>query len=171
MYVIGMGAAIFTGESDIAKIMVSAGLGIAGLLIIVFSTVTTTFLDAYSAGVSSETVSKRPGYKWVAIGAAALGILGAIFLPLYDITNFLYFIGSVFAPMIAIQIADFFILKNDSSGQTFSVKRLIIWLAGFIIYRLLMKVDIVVGNTLPDMVITMLICLAADGFKRSGKKS
>lgn len=40
MYVIGMGAAIFTGESDIARIMVKAGLGIAGLLIIVFSTVT-----------------------------------------------------------------------------------------------------------------------------------
>ena len=36
MYVIGMGAAIFTGESDIAQIMVKAGLGIAGLLIIVF---------------------------------------------------------------------------------------------------------------------------------------
>ena len=47
MYVIGMNAAIYTGESDIASIMVKAGLGIAGLLIIVFSTVTTTFLDAY----------------------------------------------------------------------------------------------------------------------------
>ena len=54
MYVIGMGAAIFTEESDIAQIMVKAGLGIAGLLIVIFSTVTTTFLDAYSAGVSSE---------------------------------------------------------------------------------------------------------------------
>ena len=51
MYVIGMGAAIYTGEYDIAQIMVKAGLGIAGLLIIVFSTVTTTFLDAYSAGI------------------------------------------------------------------------------------------------------------------------
>ena len=29
MYVIGMGAAIYTGESDIAQIMVKAGLGIA----------------------------------------------------------------------------------------------------------------------------------------------
>ena len=56
MYVIGMGAAIITGEYDIAQIMLKAGLGIAGLLIIVFSTVTTTFLDAYSAGISSETV-------------------------------------------------------------------------------------------------------------------
>lgn len=31
------GISIFTGESDIAQIMVKAGLGIAGLLIIVFS--------------------------------------------------------------------------------------------------------------------------------------
>ena len=43
MYNIGMGAAIFTCESDIAQIMVKAGLGIAGLLIIVFSTVTSHF--------------------------------------------------------------------------------------------------------------------------------
>lgn len=58
MYTIGMGAAIFTGEGNIASIMVKAGLGIAGLLIIIFSTVTTTFLDAYSAGVSSESIIK-----------------------------------------------------------------------------------------------------------------
>ena len=32
MYLIGMGASIFTGESDIAQIMVKAGLGAAGLL-------------------------------------------------------------------------------------------------------------------------------------------
>ena len=56
MYLIGMGASIFTGESDIAQIMVKAGLGAAGLLIVVFSTVTTTFLDAYSAGISSESI-------------------------------------------------------------------------------------------------------------------
>ena len=34
MYVIGMGAAIFTGEYDIAVIMVKAGLGIAALIIL-----------------------------------------------------------------------------------------------------------------------------------------
>ena len=33
MYVIGMGAAIYTGEYDIAQIMLKSGLGIAGLLI------------------------------------------------------------------------------------------------------------------------------------------
>lgn len=169
MYVIGMGAAIFTGESDIAQIMVKAGLGVAGLLIIVFSTVTTTFLDAYSAGVSSESLSAKISSKWVAVGVTVLGIIGAVSLPLADITDFLYFIGSVFAPMIAIQIADFFILKQNKEDSAFSMQNLIIWLVGFVIYRLLMNVDIIVGNTLPDMVITMGICIAVSRFQHRNK--
>ncbi len=159
MYVIGMAAAIFTAESDVAQIMVKAGLGVAGLLIIVFSTVTTTFLDAYSAGVSSESFSGKINGKTVAIAVTVIGALGAVFLPLYDITEFLYFIGSVFAPMIAIQIADFFILKKRSEHSSFHLPNLSLWLIGFILYRLLMRVDIVVGNTLPDMVITILLCV------------
>ena len=161
MYLIGMGAAIFTAESDIAQILLKAGLGVAGLLIVVFSTVTTTFLDAWSAGISSESMHEGIKGKWVAVAAAVLGTAGAIFLPLYDITDFLYFIGSVFAPMIAIQIADFFILRQDVSGRGVSVKNLIIWLLGFVAYRLLMGVDIIVGNTLPDMIITIALCLLA----------
>ena len=170
MYVIGMGAAIFTGESDIAQIMVKAGLGIAGLLIIVFSTVTTTFLDAYSAGVSSESLSSKISGKWVAVAVTVIGAVGAIFLPLTDITDCLYFIGSVFAPMIAIQIADFFILKQNKGTSAFSIQNLIIWLIGFVIYRLLMHVDIVVGNTLPDMLITIVICVAVSKIKSKIKK-
>ena len=170
MYIIGMGAAIFTGESDIAQIMVKAGLGIAGLLIIVFSTVTTTFLDAYSAGVSSESLSSKISGKWVAVAVTVIGAVGAIFLPLTDITDFLYFIGSVFAPMIAIQIADFFILKQNKETSVFSIQNLIIWLIGFVIYRLLMRVDIVVGNTLPDMLITIVICVAVSKIRSKIRK-
>ena len=166
MYLIGMGAAIFTAESDIAQILLKAGLGVAGLLIVVFSTVTTTFLDAWSAGISSESMHEGIKGKWVAVAAAVLGTAGAIFLPLYDITDFLYFIGSVFAPMIAIQIADFFILRQDVSGRGVSVKNLILWLLGFVAYRLLMGVDIVVGNTLPDMLITITLCLLAAKFEK-----
>ena len=161
MYIIGMGAAIFTGESDIAQIMVKAGLGIAALLIIVFSTVTTTFLDAYSAGISSESIVDGLNGRWVAVAAAVIGTAGAMLFPMDDITDFLYYIGSVFAPMIAIQIADFFILKQNHSKHMVSVKNLVIWLIGFILYRMLMNVDFVLGNTLPDMAITIVICLIA----------
>ena len=162
MYVIGMGAAIYTGESDIANIMVKAGLGIVGLLIIVFSTVTTTFLDAYSAGISSESVFSKINGKYAAIVVTVIGMIGAIIYPMDNITDFLYLIGSVFAPMIAIQIADFFILKRKGSlGVSLDVMNGVIWLIGFVLYRILMNVDIPLGNTLPDMVITIVICMIA----------
>ena len=170
MYMIGMGAAIFTGESDIAQIMVKAGLGIAGLLIIVFSTVTTTFLDAYSAGVSSESLWAKINGKWVAVAVTIIGTVGAIFLPLADITDFLYFIGSVFAPMIAIQIADFFLLKQNTETSPFNICNLMIWFVGFVVYRLLMRVDLIVGNTLPDMLITIALCVAVSKIKRNDQK-
>ena len=159
MYLVGMGAALFTGESDIAQIMVKAGLGIAGLLIIVFSTVTTTFLDAWSAGISSESLSKNINGKWIAVAATVIGMIGAIVYPMDDITDFLYLIGSVFAPMIAVQIADFFILKKKKSETGFDWCNLLIWLAGFILYRVLMNIDMLLGNTLPDMVLTILLCM------------
>lgn len=160
MYVIGMGAAIYTGESDIAQIMVKAGLGIAGLLIIVFSTVTTTFLDAYSAGVSAESVFSGLNGKYAAVVVTVIGMVGAIVYPMDNITDFLYLIGSVFAPMIAIQIADFFILKRaDSLSDAMDISNIVIWVVGFVLYRYLMNVDIPVGNTLPDMVVTIVICV------------
>ena len=53
--------------------MVKAGLGIVGLLIIIFSTVTTTFLDAYSAGISSETLSHKLNGKYIAIAVTVVG--------------------------------------------------------------------------------------------------
>ena len=160
MYVIGMGAAIYTGEYDIAQIMVKAGLGIAGLLIVVFSTVTTTFLDAYSAGISAESVFSKLNGKYAAVAVTVIGTVGAIVYPMDNITDFLYLIGSVFAPMIAIQIADFFILKRaDSLSDAIDVTNIVIWIVGFVLYRYLMGVDIPVGNTLPDMAVTIVICV------------
>ncbi|HJC31187.1 MAG TPA: putative hydroxymethylpyrimidine transporter CytX [Candidatus Anaerobutyricum faecale] len=159
MYVIGMGAAIFTGEYDIALIMVKAGLGIAGLIIVIFSTVTTTFLDAYSAGVSAETIFSGVRGKYAAVLVTVIGIVGAIVYPMDNITDFLYLIGSVFAPMIAVQIADFFFLKRNAEEKTVQISNLIVWAIGFIVYRILMRIDLPLGNTLPDMVITILLCL------------
>ena len=90
-----------------------------------------------------------------------IGTVAAIVYPMDNITDFLYLIGSVFAPMIAIQIADFFLLKQDKSSRVVYVPNMIIWVIGFVVYRILMNVDMPVGNTLPDMVITIILCLIA----------
>lgn len=162
MYVIGMGAALFTGESDAALIMAKAGLGVIALIIVVFSTVTTTFLDAYSAGVSCESISVKLKEKYAAIAVCIIGTLLAVFTPITKFEDFLYIIGSVFAPMIAVQITDYFILKKDKTNKNVDVLNLAVWFAGFVIYRLLMHVDTPVGYTLPAMVIVCIISIAAN---------
>ena len=164
MYVIGLGAAIDTGESDIAVIMVKAGLGAAALIILILSTVTTTFMDAYSAGVSGESLFPKIDGRKVGIAVTAIGTVGAMLFPMDNITGFLYFIGSVFAPMIAVQIADYFLLRREHFSEGCNWKNLFIWAAGFLLYRLLMRMSTPVGNTLPDMAITVAICLAAAKF-------
>ena len=161
MYLIGMGASILTGESDIAQIMLKAGLSVIALIIVVFSTVTTTFLDAYSAGISNESIFPQFKGQYVAVAVTVVGTIGAIVFPMDDITGFLYLIGSVFAPMIAIQIADYFILHRDRRKTAFDIRNLVIWVIGFVLYRILMNVDLPVGNTLPDMIITIILCVIA----------
>lgn len=167
MYVIGMGMALFTNETDIAVIMVKAGLGIAGLIIVIFSTVTTTFLDVYSAGISSGSLSSKINQQAAAVIVCVIGTLLAIFTQTNYFESFLYFIGSVFAPMIAVQIVDWFIFKNDSSDKGVNIINLVVWAVGFVLYRISMNFDIILGNTFPVMLITGIICFIANKVWRS----
>lgn len=164
MFLIGMVATIRLGTGDIAGIILRAGRGIAGLatvglMIVVLSTVTTTFLDAYSAGISALSISKKIPSKLFAVVVTVIGTLGAIFLPMENITDFLYLIGSVFAPMIAVMLADYYVLKEDSGEKKISWLSFICWLIGFALYRWLLHVDTPLGSTLPDMALTMVITI------------
>lgn len=156
MFIIGMGAALYTGQDDIAKILLQAGLGVVGILIVLLSTVTTTFLDAFSAGVSGKSLLPGISEKVLALIACAGGIAIAIAVDASSFEDFLYFIGSVFAPMTAILLSDYFILKQDHSSQAVNWLNLVLWLAGFALYRELLDVQTPVGITFPVIVLVML---------------
>ncbi|WP_127254591.1 putative hydroxymethylpyrimidine transporter CytX [Neisseria meningitidis] len=153
MYALGLAAALFTGETDVAKILLGAGLGAAGILAVVLSTVTTTFLDAYSAGVSANNISARFAETPVAVGVTLIGTVLAVMLPVTEYENFLLLIGSVFAPMAAVLIADFFVLKRREEIEGFDFAGLVLWLLGFILYRFLLSSgwESSIGLTAPVM--------------------
>jgi len=161
MFLIGMAATIMTGEGDIARILMAAGLGIVGLIIVVFSTVTTTFLDAYSAGVSVQSINIKLKEKPMAILVTILGLLLAIFTPITQFENFLYLIGSVFAPMTAILLVDFYFLKEEHSHKSVNIFNLLLWGFGFLLYRLFMNIETPLGSTLPVMILIGLISYGA----------
>lgn len=171
MYIIGMAAAIFTGETDIAAIMLQAGMGILGVITIIIATVSTTFLDAFSAGVSAASISTKIKEKKAAIAIGILGTALAVFAPVENFESFLYLIGSVFAPMIAIQITDYFILKRKETERAFDVLNLITWVLGFFIYRIFLNMDTPAGSTLPAMAIVVAISLATQGIRHKVSKN
>ncbi|WP_251574603.1 putative hydroxymethylpyrimidine transporter CytX [Limosilactobacillus agrestimuris] len=167
MAIVGLGATLLTGETNIAKIMLDAGVGLGGLAIVLLSTVTTTFMDAYSAGVSAQTLKVKWSSRSTAILVTVFGVLGAIILPMDNFSNFLYIIGSVFTPMITIQIMDRFVFHFDNRDQRINWRNFNLWLIGFIVYRCLMLIDLPVGNTLPDVMIVMLLVWLVERKRKS----
>ena len=161
MYVIGMGLALYGGGDLIAALR---GLGFAavGLSVVLLSTVTTTFLDVYSAAVSFGTVARRVPIRLAGAAVALLGTALALFAPVSRLESFLYLIGSVFAPMIAILLSDFFLLKKDLSEKRLSASNAILWLLGFFLYRGLMRLDLFVGSTIPCVAILVIVRYIAE---------
>lgn len=163
MYAVGLGAAIVAGNSDPGVMMLAANLGFTALGIVVLSTVTTTFLDAYSAGVTFLNIFPRMKEREAALLMGAFGTLIAVIAPIEQYENFLYAIGSVFAPLFAILLADYFIIRKNRKLQ----EELLVnwgaagvWIIGVIMYYQFIKLDFVLGVTVPVMAITSLIyCL------------
>lgn len=158
MYAIGLGAALYAGTSDISTILIAAGLPLAALIIVLLSTVTTTFLDVYSAAVSFN-VLKKADPRIVSIAVCLMGAGLAIFVPTSGYESFLYLIGSAFAPLFAILLTDYYILGARSIENKSIKHNLVIWCLGVVVYRLLMTVGTPLGNTLPTMIIVACMSL------------
>ncbi|QIQ21994.1 putative hydroxymethylpyrimidine transporter CytX [Zophobihabitans entericus] len=155
MFIVGLGAAIYVGSSDITQILLTAGLGIVALFIVVFSTVTTTFLDVYSAGINLANLGHKISEKMAAILATITGTLMALFISMSQYESFLYLIGSVFAPLFAILFTDYYLLKKGSisSDRLFNLKNTLLWIFGFIVYHTLMSYHSVIGITVPVIIL------------------
>jgi purine-cytosine permease-like protein len=164
MYTIGLGAALFAGTSDISLILMKAGLPIAALIIVLFSTVTTTFLDVYSAAISFK-ILKKIDEKIISIFICILGMLLAIFVPTSGYEKFLYLIGSAFSPLFAILLTDYYILKRNHASKQLDIQNAIIWCLGVIIYRLMTHLNTNLGSTLPTFISVMCVAWLVDQIK------
>ncbi len=172
MYLIGLGAAIFVGNSDIVPILMKAGLGIAAMLIVILSTVTTTYLDVFSTAESIRNIKPKWDSKPIGITVCAIGTMIAIFIPITLYEDFLYMIGSVFVPMAVILICDYFILHKREVTKQRSIVNISLWVIGFIIYRVFLGVNTILGSTIPVIVLILILSIVTNYLlKRMGKKN
>lgn len=169
MYTIGLAVALYTKDGDIGAMMVAINLGFFALAIVLLSTVTTTFLDAYSAGVTFINVFPKFNERKVAFVMALIGLAVALLTPVEEYETFLYAIGSVFAPLFAILLSDYFFFKKESIAPALQlhVGALIVWAIGVCLYYQFITLDLVIGSTLPTMVATaLLFALSKKGMEK-----
>lgn len=162
MYLIGLGSGIVSNNPDPTGLMLATNFGIAALGIVFLATVTTTFLDVYSAGVTFLNVFPRCSERTVAMIIGGIGTAVAIFAPIEQYQNFLYAIGSIFAPLFAILLTDYFLHKMRSSIDDKLLVdwgAIVIWVLGILLYVALIQTHFVLGATLPVMVCTGIINL------------
>jgi len=159
MYAIGLAIALYAKDASVGSMMMTLNLGFAALGIVLLSTITTTFLDAYSAGVTFTNIFPQMSERKIAFSMAVIGLLVAIFTPIEQYETFLYAIGSVFGPLFAILLSDYFIFKKEQIEPSLSlhVGALIVWAIGVGLYYWFMTFDLPLGSTLPTMLATSMI--------------
>ena len=161
MYAIGLGVALAGLGDSFAAGVRAAGVGLAGVLVVIFSTVTTTFLDAYSAGESAKSLWNRLPAKGFGVAVCALGTILAIFVGMDHYLDFLYLIASVFAPMAAVLVVDELRARAWSTEPAGAAQRprtprevvvnLVAWAVGLAVYHVALAKGWPIGATLPAM--------------------
>lgn len=161
MYIIGLGAAIIASNPDPSAMLLAANLGIVALGIIVLATVTTTFLDVYSAGVTFLNIFPKLYEKTVAMVMTAIGTGIAIIVNIEQYESFLYAIGSVFAPLFAILLTDYFLLNNKKIQADLLINwgTLALCALGTFLYHQFVDLNFILGATIPVMLIISIIHL------------
>ena len=188
MYLMGLAASLATQSPDpsgvVMNLMLQFGWAIPALIIVLFSTFTTTFLDIYSTAISGLNIVPKLGEgKGVVIGGVLGTATALVFPTLLDYEHFLLFIGAMFCPLFGIVLVDYFLLSRGSLNVEGLYKRdgqywfregvnlvaILSWAIGFAIYlgfspMLMEKVLGIkaafpwpIGSSLPSMVLAGFI--------------
>ncbi|MCL5056559.1 MAG: putative hydroxymethylpyrimidine transporter CytX [Actinobacteria bacterium] len=157
MYIIGLVAAVHSGTSDPIAILLGLSMVYPALLIVILATVTTTFLDVYSASMSTVNLAPKLSKKLLIVLYTAVGALLALFFPMEQYENFLYLIGSLFAPAFSVILFDYFIYKKDWSEERFNTIGIIAAMAGTAAYNIISGYDLALGSSLPTIIFTIVV--------------
>ena len=168
MFAAGLVAAIATGsgapETMLIQLMGEHRLLIPAVLIVLLSTLTTTFLDIYSNAVSAQSLFPKLGTRPLVALAGIAGTGIALFFDATKYEGFLLFIGAAFCPLFGVVLADYFVLKRGryeaedlyrrgrywySGGVNW--RAMAAWAAGFGLYQLCTQTRFAGGSSVPSM--------------------
>jgi len=171
-------ALVSGGEASLAATLASAGAGLALLLILLDET-DNAFADIHSAAVSSGTLVRIP-IRGLALGFGIVCTVIALAVPLAQYQDFLLLIGSVFAPLFGVVLADHFFVRRrrietaeiDRAGGLYwftggwRLTGFGAWLIGIATYHAVSRFAPDIGATLPSLAISALLFVLASRMRR-----
>jgi len=142
-YVIGLLALVTVARhsGNIYGAFIALPVGTLGFAILAARELDQAFANVYSTATSTQNLRPLWDRRILAVVIAALTTAGGLWLNIADYQDFLDLIGSVFVPMSAVLIADYFVMSGrrwDLSAAARSRWLMLLpWAAGFVTYQLI----------------------------------
>ncbi len=143
-YVIGLLALVTVAHGNPGSIFgafIALPVGAFGFAILAARELDQSFADVYSTAVSIQNLRPLWDRRVLAVLVAALATAGGLWLNIGDYENFLTLLGSVFVPLSAVLLVDFFVLSREgwdlSAGARSRWLMLVPWALGFVTYQLI----------------------------------
>jgi purine-cytosine permease-like protein len=128
-------------SGDIFGAFIALPVGSLAFAVLAARELDQSFADVYSTAVSIQNLRPLWDRRILAGTITALTTAGALWLNIADYENFLTLIGSVFVPLSAVLVVDYFVVSKgnwDLSQRAGTRWRsLAAWAAGFVVYQLI----------------------------------
>jgi putative hydroxymethylpyrimidine transporter CytX len=167
MYALGLLITVKTGK-DVIEFIAGTGLSLVASLIIVLSTVTTTFLDIFSAVISSKQIFKFKSENMLIIIYSIIATIIAFIFPIENYQNFLLTIGSIFVPVYIIVFAEY-AMKRYWDNKRLNTLGLITAAIGTLLYNYFNKVSFGIPTVLVIIIISIIYYLPQQMLFKKGE--
>ena len=133
-------ATLQTNSTDVITALVTLPAGAIALFVLLVDEVDEAYANVYSTTMSAHNLIGHVDRRWISIAIGVIATVLALVLDLGNYTQFLYLIGSVFVPLFAVAIADFFVVSkmrwDVSDTARFRWQPTVAWVIGFVAYQL-----------------------------------
>ena len=120
--------------------LVTLPAGAIALFVLLVDEVDEAYANVYSTTMAAHNLIGHLDRRWISVVIGVIATVLALLVDLGNYTQFLYLIGSVFIPLFAVAIADFFVVSkmrwDVSDTARFRWQPTLAWVFGFVAYQL-----------------------------------
>lgn len=127
-------------DGDVIVGLLAVPAGALALLILAVDEVDEAFANIYSTTMSVHNLAPKLDRRWVSVGVGIISTGLALVIDLRGYQSFLFLIGSVFVPLVAVMMTDWFVISRGhwdlSETSSMRLSMVAAWVLGFVAYQL-----------------------------------